>query len=392
MRISSAFFVSWTLAAVASVSTGCGKDEPVAPRADTPTPEAGVSSDVSDTDPAPASDTDETDEVPTRPTSTATPSPAPVTASDVGKRCQLDDDCATGLRCLTTDTDEWLGGGAPNGYCSQDCFEDPTVCGAGLCLQTSDSAAYCVEQCELGFPDPSKCHGREDLSCTPLRAADGSFLAYCSPTCRNDADCDGRKCDLGWGNCIDELPEGAPIGAQCEQDSDCQTSFCYPTELADGSQHAVCSGACTLGATAGCGLAQSIAEEPGQPVCLPPISGLSAGDLGLCQQSCNCNEQCLHPNAVCLIFPDDSGAQSVFGTDGICIEPLDVPEEELNGLVLGRSCPPGPDMGDGGMSPLPDPPEAGTEPETEPAPVVPDAATPLDSGAEPTPNVDASAP
>lgn len=400
MRISPAFFVSWTLAAVASISTGCGKDEPVQPRTDDPLREAGASSDVSDTDPATSSDTDETDgtdEVPARPTSTSTPIPAPVAPSDVGKRCQLDDDCAGGLRCLTASSDDWLGGGAPNGYCSQDCFEDQTVCGGGVCLQTSESEAYCVELCDLGLPDASKCHGREDLSCTPLSASDGSFLAYCSPTCRSDADCDGRKCDLGWGNCVDELPDGAPIGAQCERDNDCQTNFCYGTELADGSQHAVCTGICTLGASAGCGFEQNIAEEPGQPICLPPISGLSAGDLGLCQQSCNCNEQCLHPDALCLIFPDDSDAQSVFGTDGICIEPLDVPEEELNGLVLGRSCPPGPDMGDGGMSALPDPIEAGTDTDTDtdPTPGVPDASTPpppVDSGAEPTPSVDASVP
>src|SRR5688572_11882472 len=71
----------------------------------------------------------------------------------VGRACTQDAQCGDGLRCLTSSANDFLGGGAPNGYCTINCEEDaqcsaidrasacvvPVPGAAGLCLRTCRS-------------------------------------------------------------------------------------------------------------------------------------------------------------------------------------------------------------------------------------------------------------
>src|SRR5690606_64152 len=48
----------------------------------------------------------------------------PATAALVGRACTEDAQCGEGLRCFTSDSNDFFGGGPPNGYCSINCEED----------------------------------------------------------------------------------------------------------------------------------------------------------------------------------------------------------------------------------------------------------------------------
>jgi hypothetical protein len=153
--------------------------------------------------------------------------------------------------------------------------------------------------------------------------------------CRSDADCGGgRACDLGIGTCIDEPLTGDPIGTQCDPDvseSNCASRVCLPIT----EEFAVCSGFCNL-SEVGCGSDSLLPADPGQPICtFSTAQGGSAGDLGFCNQRCYCDDDCLHPDALCLILPEDLFA--VFGSDGICVDP-EFPVEDSSEFILGREC------------------------------------------------------
>lgn len=284
-------------------------------------------------------DTDDETEPSGRPTPPAPPPsepPASSGPSPFGTACSRDGQCADGLTCITNDDDRFLGGGVANGYCSLECQDDGD-CSArdpnAFCLGVSETSGFCVQGCQPGADSPNKCQGRGDMAC------DGVTLdvPFCRPMCRSDDDCGaGRSCDVGFGICVENPLEGEPIGAQCDPDLDgpengCASGLCLPFS----DTFAVCTGWCNV-SEYGCGPDSPTVETPGDPMCVWGANpgGISAGDLGFCNQRCDCDGDCLHPDAKCLLVGEQLAG--LFGASGLCVSPDWEPQA---GEVLGAACP-----------------------------------------------------
>jgi hypothetical protein len=240
----------------------------------------------------------------------------PSASGPVGKECAADGDCAEGLFCMTARSND-IGGGVAGGLCTADCDADPEVCQAldpgAVCIGFTGLGSYCHELCEPGG-SPDKCDGRSDLSCRPV-AADA---AYCGAQCRGDFDCGSRYCDLGSGRCLDELSGTLPMGAPCDPEAetnDCRGGFCLSVvNEAGDTLVSMCSGRCTLGAE-GCGIDPTVAEVPA--ACIYGPATADVGDRGSCGLLCDCNDDCRHPDMVCVPF-DDAEIEQSTGHVGVC--------------------------------------------------------------------------
>ncbi len=247
----------------------------------------------------------------------------------IGSSCGTDTDCGSGFFCLAASSSDWLGGGAPGGYCSRNCMADPGVCSAagGICLEVNDTEAYCLEACEVGS-SATECHGRGDTACDDVSIDTG----FCRPMCGSDADCGGRHCDVGTGACFDQAFGGDPIGAKCDPDAEvstCASGICLPVT----DTFASCSGLCNL-SQVGCGSDDATPEDPGAPFCrFGTVADSGPQDLGLCSQRCDCDDDCLHPDALCLVVPS---LEVFLGTTGLCVNPDYLVGD--SGYTLGKAC------------------------------------------------------
>ena len=150
----------------------------------------------------------------------------------VGAACGSDEDCSSGLTCLTVDSDPFgLPGGPAQGYCSVPC-DSPVACPStdNVCVST-DGGGFCLEECELD--DEDACHGRETSVCISIGGP-----SVCVPTCSSDAQCGERICDVENGLCVD-----APVEpSACASDEDCAEGVC---DVATGACVPAPSGPCT---------------------------------------------------------------------------------------------------------------------------------------------------
>jgi hypothetical protein len=229
------------------------------------------------------------------------------------------------------------GAGPPNGYCAGDCTTDVQACAAldpnSVCVRfgaEAGAAAFCLEACTVGSTQ-LKCHNRPDVACDDTGApAPGE--GFCRPTCRGNIDCGARRCDIGSGFCVDEpLPAGAlPIGSPCNPAAATESCNGACTPLTENpSGPGMCGGLCTLGAV-GCG------AEPKDPK--PPAACLFAltdaepgrGDLGLCGQLCNCDDECKADQRACRPLPAaDAQALGFLGYCGGAVDVNGTPTEHL---------------------------------------------------------------
>jgi hypothetical protein len=333
--------------------SGCGQDETVHRVVNV---DDGGASDESDvTRPGPTTPT-------TSGSTTTTPSPSP-NDSALGTPCVRDSDCEGVLSCLTSTGSAWLGGGAPHGYCTATCDTDgdcETIEADAVCVGVG-SQAVCVATCLAG-DSGAKCQNRVDVACDPIVFFDFG-ISICRPMCRNDEDCDGRLCDLGSGACVSQLPDGDPIGSSCNpslgiDESTCATGQCLPGATPGTDGLGVCTGLCTVGA-GGCGTTEGMLDA-GEPFCLPMWGGTTVGDLGLCMQSCNCDDDCDAEGFRCGRYP---GALEGIGIEGFCFE-FDS-ELATEGIIeFGLTCPavdPDGGVGDAGGTVVPDASTSGAE-------------------------------
>lgn len=215
----------------------------------------------------------------------------------VGRECEEDADCGTGLSCFESGSNEFFGGGPSGGYCSAPCQSntecsalDPSaVCDAGLCLRSCRSL------------DPTsvaenKCLGRHDVVCQSEAFLGVSMFTalrqrgLCLPQCGSDEDCAGRFCDLARGLCTDTRPQGALVGEYCESGADCAGGSC-----SRGGGEAACTAPCVFGQPVGCG--DGASANPRNFGCWDVVvSGFVAsegyGDVGFCMELCDVDADC----------------------------------------------------------------------------------------------------
>jgi hypothetical protein len=258
---------------------------------------------------------------------------------DLGKACAANTDCTGGTTCLTAASKIIVGAEGPaNGYCSKACTADADCSSGGICLDVSAAGApaqgYCFQTCTFGgAAGSSKCHGRTDVGCLTIQAADATTtpatpqVDICYPACSQDSDCPaGRKCDLGNALCADTVPAGDPVGSHCATNADAGTSNCAGGCLPIGSAAGgtavaanVCTNYCVVGNLNACnwvGAGTSLMSGGGaHGVCALADPNAQVGDMGFCSQECDTAADCsdkVDPGATC-----DTSAMSTIG-HGIC--------------------------------------------------------------------------
>jgi len=164
-------------------------------------------------------------------------------------QCGADEYCNSASLCVPDEANGEPcsdGGACMSGYCSSgyccaagdccaadsDCgtYDFPAVCDDGTTCQGSRLEGVCSAQNEcqsLPAEDDSACAGTEANTCGPYPSVfctsdQVQSSPECATSCVTDADCDGgTHCDSGV--CEVDLP----VGAFCDEPSDCQASlFC----------------------------------------------------------------------------------------------------------------------------------------------------------------------
>ncbi|HEY6729105.1 MAG TPA: hypothetical protein VI197_34080 [Polyangiaceae bacterium] len=227
-------------------------------------------------------------------------------ADALGRACDDDHACPSGLSCLTDNSNALAGGSPPGGVCTLDCKEASLECDAlgGRCLAFANRS-FCMQRCSFGS-DP-KCHGRDDFACEPTYRqvevacdVDGDcgasavcrsgacYLVYplCLPRCNGSADCPAPAvCDPVSGECVAEAPSGKALGAMCDPTSsedECR-GVCLPGSGTSGER---CHEFCTLGASDACGAGADCV------LTLDSAPGSASGDVGACAKRCSCDAAC----------------------------------------------------------------------------------------------------
>lgn len=265
------------------------------------------------------------------------PEPTGDVAGGLGDRCQGDADCISGLGCLQASSLDYFGFGGPaGGYCTVPC-DGVEVCDSffldSLCLRdpNDQSTGLCVRHCTTQAPasGENKCFNRPDVVCNSLAAAgQQTFLGtrqdgFCRPLCASDAECPGERiCHPSGGMCVEpeSAATGLDIGAFCSVNADCKSAFCE--NVAPGLS--LCAQLCVLGQSGGCGFAEDATNRTAS--CLTArvkVNRFSEGegDLGLCREVCNADEDCQHQAEGWLCENLSTLASDFFGVVGACVPP-----------------------------------------------------------------------
>jgi hypothetical protein len=250
--------------------------------------------------------------------------------SPLGTRCLGNPDCKQGLGCLTSTGNGFGSGGPPGGLCTFACASDADCQSAdpnSVCVlvDSATAAQFCLQTCQAGVSDPSKCQGRTDMVCNQLVDSNGlPSVSACQPACGGDFDCPGRRCDLRSGTCMVGLSGSLPIGSPCDANAttDPCNGVCYNAydPPADPS-YGACTALCSLSSNgSGCGISST--TLPPHPVACFGTPSSAQGDAGLCFQLCDCNDDCLNKAFICRPFNDSASTAST-GHLGSCRGPVD---------------------------------------------------------------------
>ncbi len=275
------------------------------------------------------------------------------TGANLGAACTSNANCGGGLICATASSGMLGGGGPAKGLCTADCTNDTSVCQNfgfnAVCLDYGGGASFCVESCAFGPSslsafNPNKCHGRQEVACTPLFSDTGvsctsdtqcgggicsgtcmDVIPGCLPSCNGDSDCGpGLYCDPATGLCGTSPKTGLPVGQTCTQPTGTGTDACRGTctniQGSSGPVTSICTEHCTLGAYPSCGWSGT---GPANAACLftnTAIKDPGYGDAGSCGQLCNCNTDCSDSNFVCLAWTgaNASSIEAAYQKKGYC--------------------------------------------------------------------------
>jgi len=261
---------------------------------------------------------------------TGLPEPTPGLADP----CDSDNDCQSDLICLTAESNSLSVGGPSNGFCTAPC-DDSSLCGTSAACITFETGGpgYCMPMC-IPNDGTHDCAERPDAVCDILPVTEDGcssnddcpvgtacldesacVLPVCLPKCRADSDCpEGRFCDPGFGECVDEQPEGKALNELC--DDSAEADECLGFCSGGDDVEARCLETCVLGVYPACG---SESTESGTADCLLPYVGGDIGDLGFCIGLCDCSSDCPDDGMVCLSFESiDFDPPEVQGRAGFC--------------------------------------------------------------------------
>jgi len=256
----------------------------------------------------------------------------------LGRACAVDAECGQGLQCIRPNSGAFDGEGPAKGYCTTSCIDDSTCAqikpGAN-CHELAFGKGFCFEGCQFGPNsltafDPKKCHGRQEVACTPVYDASGALMqGECAPRCNAHTDCGfGLKCSPRTGFCTTVLPTGKDLGESCTVAGDSGVETCKGNcvEFESGATtFGACAQGCTMGAQPSCGWGGP-GTGPAPATCLFTESvivdkgGPGLGDYGLCGLLCDCNSQCKTSGFVCHAWegPNAIDLKYYFGRSGYC--------------------------------------------------------------------------
>lgn len=260
--------------------------------------------------------------------------------SGLATTCSSNSDCGAGFVCLTSDDDEFLGGGPAGGYCTRRCSfasECDAIMPGAYCavvdpeLSQNQLPGVCLMPCDLQDPAELRCHGRRDLTCDPRGLGAG---ALCFPDCRNDEDCGDGFCDERLGVCVPEPVEYTPFGDRCERNADCPAELiCLRQDGEDFQGGGPAGGYCTMRCRYSSECAElfpgarctPVREEDPSGVCLQPCVS-NARSLSTCHGRIDlaCVEP-LAPTTASLCYPtcgthDDCGDRYCDLLLGVCVD------------------------------------------------------------------------
>jgi hypothetical protein len=159
-----------------------------------------------------------------------------------------------------------------------------------------------------------------DEDCAPGElCGDGAcfvVLPVCVPQCNSNADCGaGLVCDVETGLCGETAATGKVVGEACTQVPDGEEDECRGTCIGllagENPEPAayMCTESCTVEAIPSCGWGGPNSAQRAEAGCLFSSSAVSSaggpapGDRGSCGRLCDCNQDCLNPNMVCVGNP-----------------------------------------------------------------------------------------
>jgi hypothetical protein len=274
-----------------------------------------------------------------------------VTSENVGRACATDAECGAGLTCIQRTDTLTLGGGPPKGLCSIACSTHDT------CLEFSsdawcveyDNGGYCLEGCLIDQEPAVKCHDRLEFVCNVLDFAPlgtgcsdldpcGSnevclsgecnlALTVCMPSCGSNEDCPaGLFCDYISGLCVESEPGGKGFNEACDPSAAADPNECVGgicSETYDAPSEGTCSGFCNMGNPFSCGYT---GEGKAGAACLygSIIGGeiSETGDLGICGQLCDCDDECTATGEVCRPF-ESAPLEELWQRLGYCVPIVD---------------------------------------------------------------------
>jgi hypothetical protein len=273
------------------------------------------------------------------------------TSGNIGRACATDAECGEGMLCISRTDTETLGGAPPKGLCTVACSTHDT------CLEFSsdawcveyDNGGYCLEGCLMDQEPAVKCHDRLDFVChvldfAPLGTGCSDLdpcgtnevclsgecnlaLTVCTPGCGSNEDCPSDLfCDYISGLCVETEPEGKDFNELCDPSTTADPNECVGgicSETYDDETEGTCSGFCNIGNPFSCGYT---GEGKADAACLyGSILGgeiSETGDLGICGQLCDCDDECTATGEVCRPF-DSTPIEELWQRLGYCVPIVD---------------------------------------------------------------------
>lgn len=146
----------------------------------------------------------------------------------VGATCSKGDDCNSGT-CLAT---------FPGGYCTSPCGTQFQGCEPGSeCYAFGDGGSSCLVLCQRN----EEC--RAGYRCEAVASGESGVRGYCLPRCETSGCQEGFSCDAATGACVEGAASPGPLGAFCDNGSECLSGTCDTTQP-NGYCTAACDGSC----------------------------------------------------------------------------------------------------------------------------------------------------